>query len=344
MSHVHSLRIWGFAFGYFACYVPYALVTKRVSSGYGLEHAWSGMAILPIATMASTVGMLIFITAMGWWKYAPQVRVGPLNLPRPRFVTFLSGVATAGIILTTTLAYTFDKLSIVFMMLLMRGGVLLLAPIVDRLTGRTFASIPWWSWAGSGLSLVSLLVAFGLSSAGGPELTVASALVVVIYLGGYFFRLSWMSSRAKAFGPGGREQRLAFFVEEQMIATPFAMLVLGVLALTDTTFGADLRAGFSGLEGDVAAILWVVFAGLCSQGTGAFGALVLLEPQENAYTVPVNRAASVLAGVVASFILVALGEAKVLPAAELGGAAIIILAIVVLSWPVWRRMFARATP
>ena len=26
--------IWGFAFGYFACYVPYSALTKAVSSGW----------------------------------------------------------------------------------------------------------------------------------------------------------------------------------------------------------------------------------------------------------------------------------------------------------------------
>ena len=35
------------------------------------------------------------------------------------------------IIVTTTLAYTFEGVSIVFMMLLMRGGVLGIAPVVD---------------------------------------------------------------------------------------------------------------------------------------------------------------------------------------------------------------------
>ena len=48
----------------------------------------------------------------------------------------ISGVATAVIIGTTTLNYTFVGISILFALLLMRGGVLILAPVVDTLLGR----------------------------------------------------------------------------------------------------------------------------------------------------------------------------------------------------------------
>ncbi|MFO0750057.1 MAG: hypothetical protein U1F43_30965 [Myxococcota bacterium] len=339
MSHKAPSRIWLFAFGYFASYAPYSLITKRVTSGLATGVHWSGVSILPLATIASTIGMIIFTTSMRWWPYATHSQLGRFSIPRPRLVTFMSGVATAAILLTTTLAYTFEGISILFVMLLMRGGVLLLAPMIDRLGGRTFKSIPWWSWAGSGLSLAALVVAF--APAGGSELTVPAGVVVLVYLGGYFFRLRWMSSQAKFEGPDVRERRLRFFVEEQMVATPLAVLVLAIAATTPTGIGHDLREGFAGFGGDVPTILWVVLAGICSQGSGAFGALVLLEPQENAYTVPVNRAASVLAGVVASFALTLFGEAALPDAAELAGAAIIILAIAVLAWPVWQRRAAR---
>jgi len=58
-------------------------------------------------------------------------------------------VCTAGIIGTTTLAYTFEGVSIVFVMLLMRGGVLLIiaailvlsiAPALERRSQRHAAA------------------------------------------------------------------------------------------------------------------------------------------------------------------------------------------------------------
>ncbi len=60
------------------------------------------------------------ITALRWWRHA--VPVGR-RWPRPNRWTFLSGLATATILLSTTLAYTFDGVSLLFVMLVMRGGV-----------------------------------------------------------------------------------------------------------------------------------------------------------------------------------------------------------------------------
>ena len=57
-------------------------------------------------------------------------------MPVVRARMLISGVATAVIIGTTTLNYTFVGISILFALLLMRGGVLILAPIVDTLLGR----------------------------------------------------------------------------------------------------------------------------------------------------------------------------------------------------------------
>ncbi|MCA9528119.1 MAG: hypothetical protein KC549_17655, partial [Myxococcales bacterium] len=89
--------------------------------------------------------------------HASRLRVGRWSIPFPGRWTFLSGLCTAGIIATTTLAYTFEGVSIVFMMLLMRGGLLVLAPIVDKVTGRR---VRWFSWAALAMSMGALLVAF----------------------------------------------------------------------------------------------------------------------------------------------------------------------------------------
>jgi hypothetical protein len=70
-----------------------------------------------------------------------------------------------------------------------------------------------------------------------------------------------------------------------------------------------------------------------SQGTGVFGALLLLSPQENSWCVPVNRASSVLAGVLATTAL-ALFAGRPWPAvSEWVGAGFILLAIAALSVP-----------
>ncbi len=322
-----SWAIWGFALGYFASYVPYSALTKAVSSGYlsKMTGPVSGFELLPWSTLASLGSMFLFITAMRWWGYAGRRRLLGVRIPFPSRWTFLSGVCTAAIIATTTLAYTFDGVSIVFMMLLMRGGVLILAPVVDAISGR---HVRWFSWLGLLLSFAAVVVAFVKDM--GFNLSLIAAIDVALYLASYFVRLRFMSRIAKS---NDEDARLKYFVEEQIVATPVIVALLSLLAMVGQgDIMLSLRRGFvSVFEYD---IFWeVLLMGLFSQGTGVFGGLILLDKQENTYCVPVNRSSSVLAGVVASASLSVI-FGKPLPAShELVGAGLIIAAILVLTLP-----------
>lgn len=327
VPRIGSYSIWFFAFGYFASYVPYSALTKAVSSGQIGGTPVSGVELLPVSALASLVGMFMFISAMRWWRYASTVRLGSLQLPRPTRYTFLSGVCTAGVIATTTLAYTFDGVSIVFMMLLMRGGVLILAPIVDALAGR---KVQWFSTVGLVLSINALLVAFLEEKHAGFGLTWLALVDVLLYLGAYFVRLRFMTRLAKSDDVA---QRTRYFVEEQMVATPVLVCLLAIGALIGQgRFLGDLRAGFTTFF-DRPVVLEGILIGLFSQGTGIFGGLVLLDKRENSYSVPVNRCASVLAGIVASYVIMLwLGGAG--PSGhELMGAFLIVQAILFLTLP-----------
>jgi len=328
--------IWWFAFGYFASYVPYSALTKAVSSGALGGTPVPGVVLLPVSALASLVGMFVFISAMRWWKYASTSEVGGVRVPRPTRWTLLSGICTAGVIATTTLAYTFDGISIVFMMLLMRGGVLILAPIVDGLTGR---SVRWYSTVGLVLSINALIVAFLEEKDGGFALTWIALTDVAIYLGCYFVRLRFMSRIAKS---DDFAQRTRYFVEEQMVATPVLVAFLAILALIDHgPFMHQLRIGFTTFfDGPV--VLEGILIGLCSQGTGVFGGLVLLDKRENTFAVPVNRCASVIAGVVASYVVMWWLGGNGPSTHELVGVGLIVQAMVFLASPEVMAARARA--
>lgn len=316
-----SASIWLFAFGYFAAYVPYAAVTKALTNGT-LASNVTGTMVLPLATLVSMFCMAAFLLATGWWKSAGSVPLFGARVPVPSRWTALSGIATASVIVTTTLAYTFAGTSIVLMMLLMRGGVLVIAPIADRASGRR---VRWFSWAGLGLSGVALSHAAFATE--GFSISVMAALDVAVYLAAYFLRLRFMSKLAK----GAADDNRRFFVEEQIVATPFAVLCLAVLAVLPLgTVSTDLAAGFLEIPFQAAAPA-IVLIGVTSQLTGVFGALVLLDPRENSYCVPVNRGSSIVAGVVGSFILAALGAAAFPSAVELAGAGWVALAVTVLA-------------
>ncbi|TKD09924.1 hypothetical protein [Polyangium fumosum] len=323
----HDARIWLYAFGYFACYWPYSALTKLASQGRiaGMTRAVSGFELLPVTTIASLVGMLVFLSWRGLFRYATHRTVLGRVIPVPTRWTFLSGVATAVIIATTTLAYTFDGVSIVLMMLLMRGGVLVLAPFVDAGSGRRVRMV---SWIALGLSLASLAVT--LADGARYDMTWVASVDVAAYLASYFVRLRFMSHLAKSEDP---RDTYRYFVEEQMVATPVVVFLLVVGAVIGKGAALEeLRAGFLSLGG-TGALLPAIAIGLLSQGTGVFGALILLDGRENAFCVPVNRASSVLAGVLASATLALLGLGQATPMSEVAGAGLVLSAIVVLAWP-----------
>lgn len=334
LSARHDLGIFGYALGYFLCYAPYSALTKTIAEGRlpGMSRGISGFALLPITTLTSMVGMFAFLTCMGWWKHAgrrsvPGVRLlfgRSLTMPLPGRWTLLSGLCSAAIIGTTTLSYALGGVSIVFMMLLMRGGVLVIAPLVDALARR---HVRWFSWTALALSLGALAVAF--STRAGYALTAVAAADVAVYLTGYFFRLRFMSHLAKSDDPSAR---LRYFVEEQMVASPAIVLALAGVAVFggEGAVGGEVRSGFVDVWSS-GALLGGVAVGLLSQGTGIFGGLILLDPRENSFCVPVNRASSVLAGIVASYAMTLLLGATPVPASELGGAALILGAIAILA-------------
>ena len=328
--------IWWFAFGYFAAYVPYTALTKGVSSGRIGGEPIPGVVLLPVSALASLVGMFIFLTAMRWWKYATRWQLGPLSLPRPTRYTLLSGVCTAGVIATTTLAYTFSGISIVFMMLLMRGGVLILAPLVDRISGR---SVRWYSTVGLVLSINALLVAFLEEKGAGFALTWIALADVLIYLASYFVRLRFMSRLAKT---DDFALRTRYFVEEQMVATPVLVLFLATLALIDRgPFMHALRIGFTDFLSSPV-LVYAILIGIFSQGTGIFGGLVLLDKRENTFAVPVNRCASVIAGIVATYAGMWWLGGRAPSTHELMGVFLIIQAMLFLATPELLAARARA--
>jgi hypothetical protein len=316
--------IWWWAFGYFATYVPYAAMTKAITSEPPLVDtggaAVGGLELLPPSVMATVLTSITFLIATGWWRYAGRRQLGRFSIPFPDRLTFLSGLCSAGIIGTTTLAYTYKE-GIVVAQLLLRGGVLMLAPVVDLIARRR---VKWFSWLGLALSLVGVLLPFVVD----PSFSISRGLAidVAIYLGCYFVRLQLMSRRAKSDAP---DANLRYFAEEQLVSSPALLVGLVIACLAGH---AEIGAGFSSFFHRP---VWLVglAIGVMSQGTGIFGGLILLDKRENTFCVPVNRASSMLAGVVGTFALVALLGARPPHWPELVGAGFIIGAIAALALP-----------
>lgn len=318
--------IWWWAFGYFACYVPYSALTKLLTSGLiGTGTQVRGLELLPPSAIASVLTMAIFLIATGWWRRAGRRRLLGLELPFPGRWTLLSGLCSSGIIATTTLAYTFSGVSLVLVALIMRGGVLALAPLVDRLTGRRIRAT---SWVALGLSLAALVLALGTPNGDG-RMPLVAAIDLALYLACYFARLLAMSRQAKA----DHDVNLRYFVEEGLVSAPalLAAVALGALWLGGAA-GDQLAAGFTSFFARPGWPLGLAI-GVLSQGTGIFGGLIFLDAREASFCVPVNRASSVLAVLLASLLLTAAYGTAAPHPSEWLGAGILLAALAVLALP-----------
>jgi protein-tyrosine-phosphatase len=291
----YALTIWALGLGYYISYTPYSGLTKALSGGLLTRTPVAGPVLLPISAIATVIGMFSFITVMGWWKYAGRREFFGVQVPFPRRLTFLSGVCLATIMGTTTLAFTFGGLSIVVVLVLLRGGTLVLAPVVDHMVGRR---VRWFSWTAMFVSLGAVLMA--LSDAATYTLTIAAVIDVAAYLAAYFFKFQFMSLLAKS---DQRETTLRYFVEEQMVAAPLLVIVLIVLALIGAN---DVMLGFrTGLTTFVstpgaffAALVGLSYAALCICTT-----LIFLDRRENTFCVPMHCGSSMLSGFTATAIL-----------------------------------------
>lgn len=282
--------IWVFALGYFAIYAIYGGYVKAVSGGY-LTDAPARLALLP----GLTLGLLLILPAVIWRMRKRAAALGDGGRKSGLFSgpVLLSGVATAAIIGTTTFAYAFEGVSVLLALLLMRGGVLLLAPIVDRREARAISG-----QALAALCLSVLAVAVGVFGARDGALSLGAIANLGVYLAAYALRLTLMTRYAKTHAPGLRAQ---YFADEQVVSLGCLVLVTCALAFAPFSVGTDIRQGVAlifSASGPLLLLIGVFYGGVLT-----FGTLIYLDARENTFAIPVNRGASLLSGVAASAVL-----------------------------------------
>jgi protein-tyrosine-phosphatase len=317
----------GLALGYFLFYAPYSALANLVAQGLlpGSDgRPVSGLELLPVVALGTVAGMCLFMVLSGWGQYARRRKVFGLDLPWIGPGILAAAFWHAIAIGATTLNYTFVGISILFVLLLMRGGVLILSPLVDTARGRRVRRS---SWIALGLSLAAVTVA--LADVGHYVLSLGAVLSLTVYFAGYIGRFGIMERRAKS--PDSEVNR-RYFVEEQMASSPWLLVLLALAAVVvPGEAGQELRRGF--LSFPATAALPAFLVGLLYAGLSVFGSLIYVDCREYTWCVPVNRGSSLLAGMAASYALTFLLG---LPAPSLlqhAAAGLVLVAIAVLSVP-----------
>ncbi len=325
MKRLAALPLEAIVALYFLSYLPNVMFTRwaATSPNLALGRPLTGLETLPASLTINFVLTLLFIWASGWHRDAHAVQLGRWRVPCPTRLTFLAGIGSALVLFTVPLSYTFQGVSIPFIQLVMRGDILVIAPLVDLAFSRR---VRWWSWVALGMVLLALLIT--VTDRGGLKLPPLAIATVVLYTIGYFIRLAVMTRIGKN-GDAATVRR--YFVEEKIVALPLAIGLLAAISASGLGGQAgELHWGFVAVWSDP--VIWIL-AGIGTSLTvvSVFAIIILLDARENAYCVPLERAASLIAGVGGSLLLALWFAGKMARPAEFIGAGILVAAIVLLS-------------
>ncbi len=249
-------------------YIVFVLSVKRsvLPGRAGAGDIATGFAIgaLPVLVWAICLGL-----------HRRRKHEGPpVQLTKP---SLISSGATAVIVITTVLAYTFEGVSILLALLLMRFGVVFVAPLLDLATGRSISGASWVSVA---LCLGATGLGIGLRTF--TFVSPLLCLVIAMYMLAYGLRLGLMARFTKS-----RDRRIRgdwFIIEMTGVAAGACLVLLTALLLRWP-------------------VSWTPQAVLAGFGYGAalvYGTLVYLDWSETTRSVVINRATSLIAGCIAS--------------------------------------------
>jgi len=157
-----------------------------------------------------------------------------------------------------------------------------------------------------------------------------AALNLGAYLGGYLFRLYFMTTIAKS-----RDAAInrSYFCRETLVAAVALTIVPLFIALIGRgQVAQQLRTGFTTfLVGP--AVGPALAIGFCYACLYYFGSWIYLSPRENSCCVPLNRCASLLSGIVASYGMTLLLGAAAPSGRQLLATAVVMVALLTLSVP-----------
>ena len=315
---------WSVLF-FFLSYTPYAVTVKVLIhlDEPSLGRPMTGLEFLPFTLVVSSIFLLGFVWFTGWWRIVPHRFVGGLPIFKIRPWMWFGSIGATMLLICVPLTYTFKDVSIPLIHLLMRGDVLIIAPIIDMLFGRR---VGWYSWVAIGIVGFGLVLNFMERSIG--SLPIGVFIIMIIYTIGFLMRLAAMTKIAKNDDVNSMK---LFFVEERLVSIPMTLGLLGLYAwLSNSIEAQQLAWGFTSVWTSSLLPQLMILA-VCLVLITFLTVMILADKHENSYCVPLERSAAVLAGLAASWILYQFFGQRPISNEEIYGALLLIGAIVILA-------------
>jgi hypothetical protein len=304
-----SERLIQLAMGYFGTYVITGSLVKFFLSSKGM--GMTGIEFLVYSTLISSLFCVSLVIYWKWYKFKSNnytTFIG-INMPKEFLYIIPSGVLTAIIIPTTTLLYTFDGVSVMAAMIIMRGSVIIVSRIVDTIQikqGLLKKNVYWQENIGFTFALLAIVLKLIFVDKGSFDFIHNFAFVSIFlaYIFAYAIRIYIMNYYKNTRPKDAIYDYKGFFGIEQISASLTLIIsmivILLVTASPETVIGQFQAAVHQPHEKWFSA----VFAGI-PYGIGAFFSVFLFMFQGRTATFAglTNRLTSLIAGTVATLVV-----------------------------------------
>ena len=223
--------------GYFVFYVITGITVKFFLSGHVGFPNMQGMEFLVYSTVGGMCVSLAVVLALRWYRFTSvqRVTIGRLNVPVEFLYIIPSGIFTAVVVPTTTLMYSFDGISVMVAMVLMRGSVIVIGRVVDAIQIRQ-GILKKTVYKEENIAVAIAIGVVGLellgpSEGASPFSSLPVMVIFVAYVVSYAFRIYIMNYFKNTRPRGSMGNNKGFFAIEQITATAVIFFVTLILLM-----------------------------------------------------------------------------------------------------------------
>ncbi len=300
--------------GYFIFYVITGVCAKLFTpSGSSLSLNMEQIAYMVYNTLGGMVTALSIVLVMRWYKLKSNNMISVAGLRLPQEIAYIipSGFMTAIIIPTTTLMYTFQGMSVMVAMVIMRASVIVISRIVDSVQIAQ-GILQKKVYREENIAVVFALIAAGVNlmwvQAGDFDFinNTAAVVILVTYITAYTIRIYIMNYFKNTRAKGVPLDNNGFFGIEQIFAFIFVMFISLFFFNSAGWFGWDVsqinlfRASIINIDPLWG---WAVLSGTAFGIVAFFSVfLFMFKGRTATFAGLVNRLTSLTAGTVATLI------------------------------------------
>lgn len=298
--------------GYFLFYVVTGVAVKYFLCASPGFPALDPMEFLVYSTAGGMGISLMVVLVLRWYRFETiqKTKVGPFEVPVEFLYIIPSGVCTAVVVPTTTLMYSFEDISVMVAMVLMRGSIIVISRVVDEIQIRQ-GVLKKAVYLEENIAVVIAIVVVALEILGpaktgrSPFSSLPVMLIFSSYIVAYAVRIYIMNYYKNTRPVGSTGSNKGFFAVEQLTAVTVVVLVVLGLVLMKSSLGW----GGPRITNTVNAILepnlqwwhWAMLGGVAYGVVAFFSVFIFMFKGRTAtFAGLVNRFTSLIAGTTAT--------------------------------------------